>query len=237
MRKSNCTGIPSGEFQLIGFFKTPHTINTSLTSPDLQCGIATPSPIAVDASEGYIVLRNYFGENPVIDGSGKKGDGLIIMMDNSYIKIIGFELRNLTKGDTPAGLRIEGASHHIEVRNNRIHDIKDTQNAHGLAIYGNKKDPIHNITIDGNEIYDCKLGQSESLVLNGNVKDFVVSNNKVHDNDNIGVDLIGYEGTCPDSSLDRARDGIVSGNMVYNIDTKPNPTYSDQCAGGIYVDG
>jgi len=37
---------------------------------------------------------------------------------------------------------------------------------------------------------------SESMVLNGNVEHFVVSHNKVHDNDNIGIDFIGFEGEC-----------------------------------------
>jgi len=39
------------------------------------------------------------------------------------------------------------------------------------------------------------------MVLNGNVEKFVVSNNVVHDNDNIGIDFIGYEGENPDPAL------------------------------------
>ena len=33
------------------------------------------------------------------------------------------------------------------------------------------------------------------MTLNGNVTDFKITNNLVHDNDNIGIDFIGYEGT------------------------------------------
>ena len=53
------------------------------------------------------------------------------------------------------------------------------------------------------------------MVLNGNVEFFTVSNNIVHDNDNIGIDFIGFEGENPDPALDRARDGTVVGNLVY----------------------
>src|SRR6185503_2244894 len=67
---------------------------------------------------------------------------------------------------------------------------------------------------------------------------FVVSRNIVHDNDNIGIDFIGYEGENPDPAVDRARDGTVSGNLVYNINSYGNPAYgNERSAGGIYVDG
>lgn len=83
--------------------------------------------------------------------------------------------------------------------------------------------------------YNCKLGQSEALVLNGNVDGFKVTNNTVHDNDNIGIDFIGYEGTAP--ANDNARNGICTGNRVYNISSKNNPHMLEMSAGGIYVDG
>jgi parallel beta-helix repeat protein len=60
----------------------------------------------------------------------------------------------------------------------------------------------------------------------------------VHDNDNIGMDFIGFEGENPNPALDRARDGTVVGNLVYNIDSYGNPAYGeDRSADGIYVDG
>ena len=110
-------------------------------------------------------------------------------------------------------------------------------NAHGIAFYGTTAIPMTNILVDGNEIRNCLLGQSESLVLNGNVTDFIVSNNIVHDNDNIGIDFIGFEGTGPAGS-DQARNGVCTDNTVYNISSFTNPTYGgDRSADGIYVDG
>jgi parallel beta-helix repeat protein len=94
-----------------------------------------------------------------------------------------------------------------------------------------------NIVVEGNEIRNCQLGQSEALVLNGNVDGFTVAGNLVHDNDNIGIDFIGFEGTGP-LGQDQARNGICMGNVVYNISSATNPTYGGQrSADGIYVDG
>ena len=76
------------------------------------------------------------------------------------------------------------------------------------------------------------------MVLNGNVEHFVVSHNKVHDNDNIGIDFIGFEGECPTPALDQARDGVCTDNVVYNITSYGNPAYGkDRSADGLYVDG
>ena len=200
------------------------------------------------AAVGYITLRNYPTETPVIDGTAlnvSNNTGLLYLKDISYVKIIGFELRNLTtsnSGATPAAIWVFGTSHHLEIKDNLVHSIQNTSadgNAHGIALYGdNATASINNILIDGNEIRNCVLGWSESLVLNGNVENFVVSNNTIHDNNNIGIDFIGYEGICSVASLDRARDGVCSGNVVYNIDTSTNPAYTgNRCGNCIYVDG
>ena len=200
-------------------------------------------------SGAYITLQNYPGDKPVIDGTGipiSGETGLIVIQNKAYIKVIGFEIRNLKAGgdpnDFPAGIWIRGNGAFLEIRKNRVHDIEnscDSCGAHGIAVYG--RDPnasIHDIVIDGNQVYNGKFGWSESMVLNGNVEKFVVSNNIVHDNDNIGMDFIGYEGENPNPALDRARDGTVVGNLVYNIDSYGNPAYgTDRSADGIYVDG
>jgi len=65
-----------------------------------------------------------------------------------------------------------------------------------------------------------------------------VTRNRVHNNNNIGIDIIGFEHTAPNPEIDRARDGVVSGNTVYNITSKGNPAYrEDADSDGIYVDG
>ena len=204
--------------------------------------------VSGSAAEGWITLAAYPEETPVIDGTGlavQWETGLFYLEDISYVKIAGFELRNLSTGNsnyTPAGIWVLGSSHHIEISDNQVHHIQtvhDEGNAHGIAVYGTTgTESIHDISIAGNEIRNCKLGYSESMVLNGNVEDFVVSNNIVHDNDNIGIDFIGREGVCPNPANDMARDGLCAGNTVYGIDSANNPAYGgDLGADGIYVDG
>lgn len=201
------------------------------------------------ADGGYITLQNYPGHRPVIDGTGLslgEEPGLVAIDDMAYVKLIGFEIRNLKAGGNPdifpAGIWVRGSGDHIEIRNNLVHNIENSCEecgAHGIGVYGRDAGAsIHDLLIDGNEVRDNKLGWSESLVLNGNVEKFVVSNNVVHDNDNIGIDLIGFEETAPDPAVDRARDGLVVGNLVYNIDSFGNPAYGqERSSDGIYVDG
>ncbi|MDP2364655.1 MAG: right-handed parallel beta-helix repeat-containing protein, partial [Ignavibacteria bacterium] len=203
-----------------------------------------------NSTDGFIVIRNVENENPIIDGTGLAGiiyypQSLIRIIDKYYIKIIGFDIRNLITSDQnhfPVGIWIAGNSHHIELIDNSIHSIEQNgidAGSHGVAVYGTDgASAINNILIEGNEIFNCKLGWSESLVLNGNVEQFVVRNNIIHDNDNIAFDFIGHEGVCSNPQFDQARNGLVVGNIAYNIDSRGNPAYgTDASAGGIYVDG
>ena len=189
-----------------------------------------------------ITLRNMPGEYPILDGSNlspRGGEGMITLMDQSNIVIDGFEIRRFKASGSgvPMGIYVEGVCANVQILNCKIHEIENPRgNAHGIAVYGNNGSrPVTNLLISGNEIFNCKLGQSESLVLNGNVDGFKVINNVIHDNDNIGIDFIGYEGTA--NANDYARNGECVGNLVYNISSLGNPTYSDASAGGIYVDG
>lgn len=49
--------------------------------------------------------------------------------------------------------------------------------------------------------------------------------------------MIGGYHTCPDPSMDRARFGKVTGNVVFEISALGNPAYTALAADGIYVDG
>ncbi len=192
-------------------------------------------------ASAYITLQGDSGA--IIDGStGVTSEVLVTISGKSYVKLIGFEIRNRKKSGSsyvPMGVYVNGGGSYIEIRNNKVWGIENTNkngNAHGIAVYGDSATAISNITIDGNQIYSCKLGWSESMVLNGNVTNFTVSNNIVHDNNNIGIDFIGFEGTAP--SNDQARNGTCVGNTVYNITSKSNPSYGGETAAdGIYVDG
>ncbi len=199
---------------------------------------------------GYITIQNFPGEHAVLDGTSLKvpstNTGMFYILDKNYIVIKGFEVRNYrttVKSYTPVGIRVNGTCKHIRILNNHIHHIehngttKTGTDAHGICARGTSAiDSLYDIIIDGNELDSLKLGSSESLVCTGNVKNFRITNNIVHDNNNIGIDAIGYWGVAP--ANDRAVGGVISGNHVYNIDSFNNVAYgTTRAASGIYIDG
>jgi hypothetical protein len=211
--------------------------------------------VSGNARDGYITFRSYPGERAVLDAEGLTPNGrsaILTIHNKSYVRVEGFEIRNYRTAEhqlTPLGISVMGAGSHIELLTNNVHHIEQTfdgrdapghgANGFGIAVYGtDAKTPISDLVIDGNEVHHLKTGSSESLVVNGNVTSFRITHNVVHDNNNIGIDVIGFERTAPDPAVDQARDGVVSGNLVYNITSRGNPAYgSDESSDGIYVDG
>jgi parallel beta-helix repeat protein len=198
-----------------------------------------------------IIFRNYPGELPAVDATGKSvvdgQSGVFTLESVSYVTIEGFDIKNFTTSSTknvPIGIYVRGAGSYVEILNNHISYIKNNANsgdanALGLLVAGTEvPTSINNIIISGNELDHLVLGSSESLSINGNVEHWKVINNKVHDNNNIGIDAIGFEETNPNDAYNQARDGLISGNLVYNISSYGNPAYgNDYAADGIYVDG
>ncbi len=211
--------------------------------------------VSGNASDGFITFRSYSSETAVLDAThftptGRQG--VLTIHNQSYVRIEGFEIRNFHTAEhrlAPLGISITGSGSHIELLKNNVHHIEQTfagrdapgrgGNGFGIAVYGtDAKTPITDLIIDGNEVHHLKTGSSESLVVNGNVTNFRITRNVVHDNNNIGIDVIGFERTAPDPAVDQARDGVVSGNLVYNITSRGNPAYrDDESSDGIYVDG
>lgn len=193
-----------------------------------------------------ITFKAYNKEKVVLSGKDLKdveGDTALVTINNkNYVTISGLTIQDLStdlEDETVIGIFVTGSSSHITLENNNVQRIEthaDDGNAHGIAIYGT--DTVKDINIVNNTLEDLKLGLSESLVLNGNIDGFKVENNIVRRSDNIGIDLIGYEGVSDDEKMDYVRNGIVKNNIVYEISSYGNPAYGeDYSAGGIYVDG
>ncbi|MGV8040463.1 MAG: right-handed parallel beta-helix repeat-containing protein [Thermoanaerobaculaceae bacterium] len=208
--------------------------------------------VSGSAEGGWITFRAHADERVVLDGSALSapaGVSAMLAIDGrGWIRVVGLEIasyRTRVRGDVVVGVLITGLAHHVEVLDCTIRDIASTapvdgdrggRDAHGLAVYGSSgTTAIHDLLIAGNEVAHCTLGSSEALVVNGNVERFEISDNRVHDNDNIGIDVIGWEGTAP--ANDQARDGVIRGNHVWGNSAAGNPAYTDLAAGGIYVDG
>jgi len=196
-----------------------------------------------------IYISCYPNETAILSGKHLTGDGciksLLNIQDQGYLNISGLDFRDLESHnpkEMAIAIFVHGASHNIYLGHNHISNITSlgkTGDAHGIAIYGTDEVlPIRQITISHNHLHNLKLGSSEALAINGNVEYFVVSNNRVHHCDNIGIDVIGFEGKCSNSAKDFARHGVIRRNLIYNIDTRSNSSYDfERNAAGIYVDG
>ena len=202
-------------------------------------------------ADGPIQLQSVPGDAVVIDGAGLSipdgQHGLVTLVDVSDVVVRGLELRNYataSASNVPIGLYVTGAGTRIRVQDNHIHDIRTiangcAANAFGLKVDGTRAPAsINNLTIAGNEIDHLVLGCSESFSLDGNVEHWTIAGNVVHDTNNIGIGAIGFEGVAPEPAYDQARDGLISGNTIYNITSYGNPAYGNEyAADGIYVDG
>ena len=197
-----------------------------------------------------ITFQNYSGEIAEIKFPSPHPSGdsfpLIRLHNTSNIIISGFEMSDIVTSNVnlePAGILVTGHGKNITLQNLKIHDIKqqaDNGNAHGILVRGTDALGLKNIKILNNEAYGLETGWSEVIAINGNIDGFLVEGNHIRDNNNIGIDLIGYEKTCVScpNELDRARNGLVRGNTVLRSTSATNPSYQgDLGAVGIYVDG
>ncbi len=203
------------------------------------------------AAAGFITVTAAANASPVLDGTGLSipngENGLFTLNNVSFIRIIGFEIRNYQSSSAnldPIGIYVTGTGtgSNIEILNNHIHNIETTgttQNfdALGMAIYGTA---LSKVIVHGNELDSLVTGFSELLAISGNVQFWQVTGNLIHDNNNIGIDIAGFE-QLPvpvKASVNQARDGYVALNTVYNISSLHNPAYKgEEGADGIYVDG
>ena len=204
-------------------------------------------PQSSGSDEAPTIIRTAEGETAVVHAE----DGIgIHLVDASHISLEGLEIAGGTHGIYYESTReaVQALSD-ITISSCTVHGVRGT---HGICAYArNDVTPVQNLTVEGCEVYDCECGDSESMVLNGNIDGFVISGNVVHDNNNIGIDMIGFEGTAKhqdDASdknayeFDMVRNGVCKHNVVFNISAEGNDAYLedgeyDLCADGIYVDG
>ncbi|RLD09859.1 MAG: hypothetical protein DRI44_07540, partial [Chlamydiae bacterium] len=190
---------------------------------------------------GYITLMANPGDDVYLSGGAKydiSDPNMIYGSNPSYIKIIGLNIcSNVARNATVNGsaIIIEGHGNHIEILNNNIYEMR-TKNggnygAMGIGIYGTDSTPLSNIIIANNNIFDCEPADSEALNLDGNVTDFMISNNYVHDVNNIGICMIGGEGNINPNF--GTRNGVCAENTV----KRARSNYGGGYGAAIYSDG
>jgi len=183
---------------------------------------------------------------------------MVEIHDSSDITVSGLTItgyRTTSMSVVPIGIFVSGSGHSIRLSDNHVHHLGNDNgtlgsydiNAHGIAVYGtNAAESISDVSLTGNELDHLVLGASETLVLNGNVDGWSVTHNVIHENNNIGIDAIGFESTISGparfTDVNRARNGLIAHNRVSRIISEGNPAYWEDgswcnCADGIYIDG
>ena len=181
-------------------------------------------------------------QSAVLDGTGNTTQtAMIDITDQSYLQILQLGIRNNVMNDAQ-GILVSGNCQGIELKELAIHDIHFSANpndvataatnAQGIIVLGtNAVTPIRDLIIRGNSLYNCRLGYSEGIAVNGNVDGFEVTSNTVFNLTNIGIVAIGHEENCTDPLLDQARNGMISQNTVHGC----HSPYA--ACGGVYIDG
>ena len=204
-----------------------------------DCSGREDSPTIIRAAEGETVVVR------------AEGEPCISIRNVRHIIIEGLETEGGSHGIMYESSREAGdeALCGITIRRCTVHGVRGI---HGIGVYScNDLAPVSDLTVEDCEVFDCECGSSESVVLNGNIDGFLIAGNRIHYNNNIGIDMIGFEGLAmhPDDEnggnpyeADQVRNGICRDNLVYNISSEGNEAYFedgeyDLCADGIYVDG
>jgi hypothetical protein len=192
-----------------------------------------------------VTLQSYNGTVYLRGNANAATNGMIILYieNSSNITVTGLKFtRNW--GNFADGIQIRGAGNAVNITNCEFYDIgwstsKTTlpnagQNAHALVVVGSTATSYTNIFIGGNTIRDCITGYSESMTIAGNVSNFLIENNTLYGNTNIGIDCMGhFAWTGAPANVNYARSGIVKNNVVRDY---AGPASLD-AAGGIYIDG
>lgn len=225
-------------------------------------GIYSPFVINSNCSgtkEEPVVIKPYENDKVVIQGIWDEESITVHVVNAENITLEGLEVIGGGLGIYVISDRSIGNKtlENITISNCLVHGVRGM---HGIAVYAwNDLAPIKNLVMKNCEVYDCRLDSSESTVINGNIDGFDIYGNKVHDNNNIGIDMIGFEGKAlhderyPGNKydVDFVRNGKCHHNFVYNISSLDNEAYYENplasqkdttgeynlCANGIYVDG
>jgi hypothetical protein len=214
----------------------------------------------------HVTVEPYHRQRVILDGGHlvvpDTQSGMVLIANSSDVTVQGLDItgyRTTSMKATPVGIYVRGGDRSVVLRDNHVHDMGNDNptlgdfdsNALGIAVYGDSAaHPIRDLLIANDTVDHMVTGASETITLNGNVDHWRVVGNHVYDDNNIGIDAIGYEPTVSGryryTDRDRARHGVIADNVVHHIYSSDNPAYRlsykgrsfwCNCADGIYVDG
>jgi hypothetical protein len=174
-----------------------------------------------------ITICAFTNERPIVDGAGLGEDkNVISLVGASYVALIGFEVRNATRG----GICAFPASH-VLIVGNVVHDCM--RNGIYIGSDGNKVSV--DVSVDRNEVYHTVLenrsgamkGSWAQAIGTDSANDVRVTNNRVYENHGNGIGFcltnngyghgnLLYDNFSTSFYLDNARSTIVDGNIIYS---------------------
>ena len=165
------------------------------------------------SGDNYIVYAAYLGDTVTIDGEkislSDCEDGLFVINEKSYIKVLGLRIINAGPNHNNAGILVYNSSHIIIEKNYTYNTVSS-----GIGVWNSD-----NIIIDGNQVeLACNDGEQECITVAG-TDIFEIKNNYVHR---------GGPGTRGGEGID-AKDGSSNGKIYKNC-------IHDMVRAGIYVD-
>jgi parallel beta-helix repeat protein len=253
----------------INYTYSPSKLINAPVTIYLRAGTHKPitSGVFIGSNRGtngqWFTLRNYPGENAIVDGSliTQKFAALLSISDAKYIRIESLKFRKMTNDsalqfdgsgvkDTRFGIIVSGKSSNIIIKKNEIYDMAWTRNLtkqktptasdnlSPLIVLGTTDTSIRNVIIDSNEVYENVMGYSEAVTVNGNVDSFAITNNDVFDNANIGIVAAGhYQWIVDDVGFTVTAPNNYSRNGYIKSNTVYRNISPIAVSAGIYLDG
>lgn len=210
--------------------------NPSLTRWKASNGTYTATSPTVLATYNGTPLTTLYGDT-IYEAQKDVKFGIQIVSDSRHIIIFDNDISDISWTDSVNPYKADSAL--TEAEKKILRNAWPSDNCGPLSVLGSDKDAMRDITIDGNEVHHNNPGWSESVTVNGYVDSFKVVNNLVHDNKNIGIVAAGnypwvidpFNGFTTPPAQNYARNGNISGNIVYNC-LSPYAA-----SAGIYLDG
>jgi len=199
------------------------------------------------SSSAPITITNYSGGAVYLDGTSTNSGtnaNMVTISSKSHVRVNGITIQNDIMSYAN-GIEVIGSGTDVEINDCTITKVgwttsmtsvpSSSNNAHALFVEGTgatRALSYSDVYIGYNTIDNCATGYSEAMTMTGNVNNFLIEHNVVHDITNIGIDMTGhYSYTGAPDSVNYATGGNVNYNTVYNCVSQV------ATSGGIYVDG
>jgi hypothetical protein len=236
---------PSNFQNAVNSYASGDTISMAAGTYDNMSIYLTKPVKLIGAGKGQTILRYGAMVGPSF-GTAKCG---VRVRNTSNVVIDGITIREVSSTGQHFGILVEATIYinNITINNCEVRDVvwsgSTPSNGSAIAVKALSANAynesgasgyIQGLTLTWNDVYGCKCGYGESVSIGGHCWGYDISNNYIHDNDNIGIGLNGFYAWLNGGP----QGGTISKNRVWNCSNSSNPSYvNSAAASGIYLDG